>query len=146
MHSHLRGFWPIISSLAISIALFLAAFIPSVGAHDGNPLPAPILADKQNSVQAATNSQPPADAQTFDGMITDTHCGAKHKPTIDMTAADCTRACVHAGAQFALVDGDSTYVLHGDRQELKQAAGTRVHIIGSLRGNAIQVSSVRPEL
>jgi hypothetical protein len=82
--------------------------------------------------------------QSYEGMITDTHCGAKHSAAIGMAAADCTRVCVHGGEQFALVDGDSVYVLEGDLVALKRVAGQRVRIAGTLNGNKISVSAVAP--
>ena len=75
-------------------------------------------------------------------MITDTHCGAKHSAAIGKAAADCARVCVHGGEHFALVEGDSVYVLEGDTDALKRMAGERVRIIGSLNGNTIAVFSV----
>jgi hypothetical protein len=80
--------------------------------------------------------------QRYEGVITDTHCGAKHSAAIGMAAADCTRVCVHGGEQFALVDGDSVYVLEGDLDALKRVAGQRVRIVGTVNGNTISVSSV----
>ena len=77
-------------------------------------------------------------------MVTDTRCGAKHSAAFGMTAADCTRVCVRAGEQFALVDGETVYVLEGDTAALKRAAGQRVKIVGSLTGSKISVSSVGP--
>ena len=80
--------------------------------------------------------------QSYEGMITDTHCGAKHSAAIGMGAADCARVCVHGGEQFALVDGDSVYVLEGHLEALKRTAGQRVRIVGILNGNKISVSGV----
>jgi hypothetical protein len=80
--------------------------------------------------------------RTYEGVITDTQCGAKHSAVIGKTASDCTLACVHGGRQFALVDGDATYLLEGDMAMLKRAAGQRVKIIGTLNGRKISVTSV----
>lgn len=77
-------------------------------------------------------------------MITDTHCGAKHSAAIGLAAADCTRVCIHAGEEFALVDGDKVYALTGDRDALKRVAGERVKVVGTISGNTIAVSSVVP--
>jgi hypothetical protein len=80
--------------------------------------------------------------QSYEGMITDTRCGAKHSAAIGLAAADCTRACVHGGEQFALVDGDNVYVLEGEVGAVKRMAGQRVRIVGTLNGNKISVSTV----
>jgi hypothetical protein len=86
-------------------------------------------------------SSPSLPPESYEGMISDTHCGARHSATIGLAAADCTRVCVHGGEQFALVDGDNVYLLEGDLQMLKRMAGERVRIVGVLNGNRISVSS-----
>jgi hypothetical protein len=95
---------------------------------------------------AGSQAQPFSAIQTqsYEGVITDTHCGAKHSAAIGMAAADCTRVCVHGGEQFALVDGDSVYVLEGGLAALKRVAGQRVRIVGTVNGNTISVASVVP--
>ncbi len=85
-----------------------------------------------------------AQLQTHEGMIADTHCGAKHSPAIGKTAADCTRVCVHAGEQFVLIDGDSLYVLEDNVDALKTVAGQRARIVGRVNGNKISVVTAAP--
>jgi hypothetical protein len=80
--------------------------------------------------------------QTYEGIITDAHCGAKHSATVGMGAAECTRVCVHSGEHFALVDGDKTYTLEGNDTALKRMAGQRVKVLGTLSGQTISVASV----
>ena len=99
------------------------------------------VASAPKSANSAQNSSPD-ESQAYDGMITDTHCGAKHSAAIGLAAADCTRVCIHAGEEFALVDGDKVYALTGDRDALKRVAGQRAKIVGTLNGNTISVSSV----
>jgi len=108
-------------------------FLASLGAIPVASAPKP--------ANSAQNSSPD-ESQTYDGMITDTHCGAKHSAAIGLAAAECTRVCVHAGQEFALVDGDKVFVLTGDREALKRVAGQRAKIVGTLNGNTISVSSV----
>lgn len=129
-------FWLEILAVIIGIGCVLAVFFTSVGAaNDGG-------AD-ENSAGLQAAQVPVAPTQSFDGVITDTHCGAKHNPAIAESAADCTLACVHSGEQFALVDGDKMYVLKGQPKLLKRAAGQRVTLTGTLNGNTISVASVR---
>jgi hypothetical protein len=97
------------------------------------------LSDPQSSTPPS--SEP---AQTYEGVVTDTRCGAKHSAGLSESAADCTRMCVHAGEKFALVDGDKLYVLQGEAARLKQAAGERVQIVGTIEGNTISVLRVGP--
>lgn len=93
-----------------------------------------------------SSQSPSTEAQTYEGMITDTRCEAKHSAAIGMTAADCTRVCVRDGERFALVDGDALYVLEGEPAALKRAAGERVRILGTLKRQKISVASVSPTL
>jgi hypothetical protein len=125
-----RRFWieivALSSGVACALALLLATFGAATAAEDTSP-------PNQASV---------AHAQTYEGMVTDTHCGAKHEAAIGKTASDCTRACVHGGAQFALVNGDKIYILSGDLARLKLSAGQRSKIVGTLNGETITVSSI----
>jgi hypothetical protein len=52
------------------------------------------------------------------------------------------RICVHDGASFALIDGNDVYLLEGNWEQVKKAAGQRAEITGTLRGHTIEVSSV----
>lgn len=117
------------------IACVLAVFFTTVGAANGR-------ADV-DSPAAPSPQESPAATQTYEGEVTDTHCGARHTPAIAESAADCTRACVRSGEHFALVNGDKMYVLEGENQLLNHAAGERVTITGTLNGNTISVASVR---
>jgi hypothetical protein len=82
-----------------------------------------------------------ADA-SYEGVISDTHCGAKHIAAINQSAGDCTRRCVHTGEQFVLIDRDTLYVLDGDLPLLKKLAGERVRVVGTLDGKTLRVASV----
>ena len=133
------------SAVACVLALGLAILGAAASAADHDP---PILSSATSVAKAASPTQlsttqsSPAQEQTYEGMVTDTHCGARHEATIGKTARDCTRACVHGGAQFALVNGDKIYVLSGDLETLKRSAGQRSKIVGALNGDTIAVSSI----
>jgi hypothetical protein len=86
-----------------------------------------------------------ADQQIFEGMVTDTRCGAKHSSAIGLNAGDCTIQCVRLGEHFSLVEGETSYILDGDVQALKRVAGQRVKISGTLQGNEIAYTSVTPD-
>jgi hypothetical protein len=91
---------------------------------------------------SAQTSDPSVALQSYEGMVTDSRCGAKHEPAIARSATDCVRACVHAGEKFALVQGNNTYILDGDLVVIKNLAGQRARIIGTLSGDTITVSSI----
>jgi hypothetical protein len=78
---------------------------------------------------------------TLTGVITDDMCGAKHmmpgKPD-----AECTRACVKAGAKFAVLAGGKVVVLAGKTAEVSALAGQKATVSGELKGDTLTVSSV----
>lgn len=115
---------------ACAIAVWVGSLGTSGRASGAAPLAAP---------QPVAHNEP---LETYEGVITDSHCGAKHASAIGESAADCTRKCVHAGEQFILVDRDSTYMLEGEMQLLKKMAGQRVRVIGTLNGKTITVNHV----
>jgi hypothetical protein len=126
--------WIELLAIVGAIACALALSIATLGAAGA------AAAEEPESGQAAQSSA--VQPETYEGMITDTHCGAKHSAATGKTAGDCTRACVHGGERFSLVNGDKVYVLEGEPAALKRVAGQRVRIVGSLRGNTISVTSV----
>jgi hypothetical protein len=126
-------FWVGTIALVSAIACVLALGIAALGAIAGTAVAAP------------TPNQPDTEAgpqKSYDGMITDTRCGAKHSAVIGKTAADCTLVCIHGGEQFALVDGETVYSLEGATVQLKRVAGQRVRIIGALKGKKLSVTSI----
>ena len=128
------GFWIETIALAAAIACALALVIATLGAAAG------AVAREPESGQPR---QPSAvRLQSYEGMLTDTKCGAKHSAAIGRTAADCTLMCVRGGEQFVLVDGDTMYLIDGDPVMLRPAAGQRVRINGILNGKTISVTSV----
>jgi hypothetical protein len=89
----------------------------------------------------AQTSAKPAAGKTLTGVVSDSMCGAKHMAK-DKSAADCTRECVKAGSDYALVVGDKIYPLKGDQAELDKYAGQRATVKGTLDGNNINVQSI----
>ena len=79
--------------------------------------------------------------QTITGTVTDAMCGAHHMMK-DATAAQCTRACIKQGADFALASGGKVYILKGDKSQLDKFAGENVSVKGKVNGNTISVDSI----
>jgi len=127
-------FWIEIIALVSALARAAALMIVTLGVVAGKASPKPELRPPRPPTGIQT--------QTYEGVITDTHCGAKHSAAIGKMAADCAIACVRGGEQFALVDGDTTYVLEGDPVTLKRGVGRRVRITGTPNGRKILVRSV----
>ena len=80
--------------------------------------------------------------KSYTGTVSDTMCGGKHTMMPGKPDADCVRACVKAGAKYALVVGDKVYTLEGKDAEVDKLAGRRATITGSEIGNTIKVASV----
>jgi len=133
--------------LAILLAFGFAAFgtteeTASPEAALAEPLPSQPAAYQEASAGSSPMQDTPVQPQIYEGIVSDTRCGAKHSAKIGLSAGDCTRVCVHSGEKFALVDGDKLYVLEGEGPALKRVAGERVKVAGTLSGNTITVSSV----
>jgi hypothetical protein len=134
-------FWIEMLGLASAIACVLALFLATLGAAAGAAAGA--AGTESESGQPQSSAIPPSvQPQSYEGMITDTHCGAKHSAAVGLAAGDCTRVCVRGGERFALVNGDKAYTLEGEESLLKHAAGQRVKIVGTLSGTTISVASV----
>jgi hypothetical protein len=84
-------------------------------------------------------------SQTFTGKISDAMCGAKHTEG-NLAPADCVRACVQKGANYALVVGDKVYTLKTSDKatldELNKLAWEQAKVTGTARGDTISVKSV----
>jgi hypothetical protein len=77
----------------------------------------------------------------FTGMVTCSRCRARHMRDSRMSAEECVRACVRAGAVYVLVDGDRSYILIGGSEFLSKFAGQRANIMGTRQNGAILVDS-----
>lgn len=80
-------------------------------------------------------------AQTFTGVVSDTMCGKQHMMK-DKSAAQCTRECVKAGSDYALVVGDKVYTLKGNKSEIDKFAGEKATVKGTAKDDTISVSSI----
>jgi hypothetical protein len=106
----------------------------------GLPLAALIF----SSVLAFSSAFAADKADTFTGQVSDAMCGAKHM--MAGNAAECTRACIGKGSKYALVVGDKVYTLETKNKSaldsLNKLAGEQATVIGKLKGETIEVSSV----
>jgi hypothetical protein len=119
------------TAIACALALLLATLGAAAGAATGEEA-------------ARQETQSPL-AQTYEGMVTCSRCGARHAAALGQTAADCARICVRGGASFALVKADAIYLLDGDLSVLGRLAGKRARVVGELNGKTIKISSVASE-
>jgi len=130
-----NGVWIEIVLLGTAMACALALLIATLGAAAG----------AATGAEAAQQETQPPGAQTYEGMVTCSRCGARHSAVLGQTAADCARICVRGGASFVLVDGHGIYLLDGDIGVLGRLAGQRARIVGELSGKTIKISSVAAE-
>jgi hypothetical protein len=77
----------------------------------------------------------------YQGVVTDSRCGARHVKNSHLNPAECARLCVRQGASYVLVDGNHRYKLLGSEEDLGKFAGQRIRISGTRQGETIQVSS-----
>ena len=80
---------------------------------------------------------------TLKGTVSDAMCGAKH-PVAD--AAECTKACVKKGSDYALASEGKVYTLKADasqKPELDKLAGKDAEVVGDVNGTTITVKSVK---
>jgi hypothetical protein len=82
-----------------------------------------------------------ATGSLYEGMVTDSRCGARHIKNSHLNPTECTRQCVQQGASYVLVDGSRRYKLVGSEEVLAKFAGQRIRISGARQGETIQVNS-----
>jgi hypothetical protein len=125
---------------ALTFALIVAGGTVALASHQAAGQ------SQKNPLMAQTTSVPNAVAATFNGMITDSYCGARHRKKSSQNSADCARECVRKGATYVLVDGDRRYRLTGGEDALDQLVGQRATVTGTRQGEMIVVTSAAPLL
>jgi hypothetical protein len=128
-------------STALAFAIIVASAAVAQASHRDLEEPERNHAIAQNEL--APNPLTPA---TFNGMITDSYCGARHMRRSQQNSAECARACVRRGATYVLVDGNRRYQLTGENDGLERLAGQRATVTGTRQGGTIVVNSVAPLL
>jgi hypothetical protein len=84
----------------------------------------------------------PQSQTTWDGFVTDTHCGTHCQRTAHMNPdPDCVRLCVRKGSQYGLWYKDHVFVLEPQTEAAKFAA-ENVRVTGSLSGDRIHIVSI----
>ncbi len=82
-----------------------------------------------------------ANAQTVNGWISDSKCGAKGA---NANAEGCTKKCIEAGASPVVVtDKDQTVLKVDNPDALKEHLGHHVAVTGEIKGDTIHVDSVK---
>ena|ERR1035437_5657503 len=90
----------------------------------------------------ASSSAFPQAATSWDGFVTDTHCGTNCQRTSHMTPdRACVRRCVKSGSKYGLWFKDHVYLLEPQSEAAKFAA-EGVRVTGTLSGDSIHILSI----
>jgi hypothetical protein len=84
-----------------------------------------------------------ADKAAFMGVVSDSHCGAKHSTASDEAAA-CVAKCAAGGATYVLATSDGKIYQLDNQDKFKEYAGKSVKVKGTATGDSIAVESVEP--
>lgn len=82
--------------------------------------------------------------QTWQGFVTDTHCGTNCQVTKEMTPdKKCVKRCVRQGSKYGLWVGHRVYQLEPQSKAAHYAASD-VSVTGTLDGETIHIESIEP--
>jgi hypothetical protein len=120
---------------ALAFAIIVAGGSVALASHQAS--------DEMQNAPLTPNS--PA-GTIFNGVVTDSRCGARHMRNSGMNPAECARYCVRKGASYVLVDGERRYTLIGNRDALEKLVGTRANVTGTRQGSNIVVTTAAAAL
>jgi hypothetical protein len=79
-----------------------------------------------------------AAGKTITGVVSDSHCGAKHATA---GKPDCIEHCVSGGATYVLVSNGKVYQVDS-QDKFKGLGGKEVTVTGTVKGDSITVTKV----
>ena len=89
-------------------------------------------------------AQPVKSQQSWQGFVTDTHCGTNCQVKKDMTPdKKCVKRCVREGSKYGLWVGRHVYELEPQSKAARFAA-VDVSVAGTLEGETIHIDSIEP--
>jgi hypothetical protein len=85
--------------------------------------------------------------KTWDGVLGDSRCNAKHSKAEHGSQTDsdhdCVAKCVSGGQKYVFVSGGKTYqIANQDFADLKAHGGHTVALTGEMKGDSITVSKI----
>ena len=90
------------------------------------------------------DAQSPKSQQTWEGFVTDTHCGTNCQVTKNMTPDEkCVKRCVREGSKYGLWVGHHVYELEPQSKAAHYTA-SEVSVTGTLVGETIHINSIEP--
>jgi len=139
-------FWLSLIALCVAVACAAAIVLAIVSATTALALTRAdepgLITVKAETSQVAAGPSAPGREKSLQGVVSDTSCNAKHVSK-DRTAAECARVCVRHGARYALISGETVYLLDGNLSEMDHYAGQRAEVVGLLDGDLLMVRSIR---
>jgi hypothetical protein len=126
-----------VAGSAFAFAVVIAGASVALASHQSAQ-----IEEETQTLNPATRGQ--TSGRTFSGMITDSHCGARHMRNTRQNSTDCARACVRKGSTYVLVDGGRRYTLIGGDAALAELAGQRANVTGTRQGDTIIVDAAAP--
>jgi hypothetical protein len=82
--------------------------------------------------------------KTWNGFVTDTHCGTNCQRSSDMRPdRACVRICVRKGSKYGLWYGNHVYELQPQAKAAKFAA-ENVRVTGEMANDIIRIESIAP--
>ncbi len=83
-----------------------------------------------------------ASADTINGYVSESHCGAKHS-AVSAANSKCIAVCLKKGSDPVLVRDGKVLAFDADSKEKAKAfAGETVSIDGSIDGGVVKISSI----
>ena len=85
-----------------------------------------------------------AGGESWTGVVSDSHCGAKHATASD-AAAGCVNKCVEGGAKYVLVDAQGDVYALSDQRKPAGFAGKPVVVAGHIdpKARSIHVHTLK---
>ena len=83
--------------------------------------------------------------ETWTGKISDSHCGAAHKPMDGQKVSDreCTEMCIKGGGKYVFVVDKKVYQIENQKDPaLATHAGHTVLLTGEMKGETVTVSKI----
>lgn len=129
------------SGAALAFALIIAGGTAAFADHQDSS--SQTSEDHDNIPPIAPLMESSPVAGIFNGMVTDSYCGARHRRA-SKNSSDCAHDCIRKGAHYVLVDGDHRYRLIGADDLLDRLVGQRATVTGSRQGGIISVIDASP--
>lgn len=87
-------------------------------------------------------AQEKGQSKTFEGVVTDTMCGAGHTMMGNIPDKQCVLGCVKGGSKYGLIVGKKVYTLEGKSADFEKFAAAKVKVTGTVSGDTLRAESI----